>query len=219
MSESKEEDLEKKLVSLHPKFLATIREVYPLAVLGSLCVAISTFAHQFYPEAQAYALASASLFLTAFVLSFVFELFRKIETLALMSYISTALAVFLLFIAILEFSVNVPMITRTFSSVLGFLGIIFISSMYYSMSKVVTRTKSKLAHVVAWLGILLGILSNGLAILGLLYALLAGEYIYVRIDFFATLFLSLLCTSIVFAGIFLFLARREIVMRKSEIPQ
>jgi len=134
MSEAKEEDLEHKLASFHPKFLRIIRRVYPLAVLGSLCVAISAFAHQSYPEAQAYALASASLFLTAFVLSFLYEIF-KFTLAALMSYISTALAVFLLFLAIFEFSVSVPMISRTFPSIMSFLGLIFFSSLYYSMFK------------------------------------------------------------------------------------
>jgi uncharacterized membrane protein len=220
MSESKKQntlDLEEKLASLHPRFLESLRQVYPLAVLGSLCIAISAFAHQSYPEAQAFALASASLFLTAFVLSFLFEIFKKIQILALMSYTSTALAVFLLFIAILEFGVTTPMVARTFSTALGLVGLIFISSLYYSMVKMIKKTESKLAHVVAWLSISCGVLFDGTAMLGLLYLLLSGEYIYVKIDFFPALFLSLLSASLTFAVIFLLFAWRELKKKKSEV--
>jgi len=178
--------------------------------LGSLCIAISAFAHQSYPEAQAFALASASLFLTAFVLSFLFEILRKIQILALMSYTSTALAVFLLFIAIFEFSVNVPMIARTLSGALGLVGIIFVSSLYYSMGKVVRLIKSKLAHVIAWIGISLGILFDVLAILDLLYFLLSDKYISAKIDFFPALVVSLLFASLALAIIFFLFARREL---------
>jgi hypothetical protein len=221
MSESKKQDtldLEEKLASLHPRFLEILRQVYPLAVLGSLCIAISAFAHQSYPDAQAFALASASLFLTAFVLSFLFEIFKKIPILALMSYTSTALAVFLLFIAILEFGVTTPMIFRTFSTALGLVGIIFVFSMYYPMVKVVAKTESKLARVIAWLSISCGILFGGVAILGLLYGFFSGENIYIKIDFFRSLVLSSLIASFVFAFIFIFFARKELKRKKSEVP-
>jgi hypothetical protein len=159
MSESKKDDtidLEEKLARLHPRFLEIIKEVYPLAVLGSLCVAISAFAHQSYPEAQAYALTSASLFLGALVFSFLFEIF-KVRYFALMSYISTTLAVLLLFIAIFEFGANVPMITRTPLVVLGLVAMVFFSSVYYSVGKAIRKVKSRLAHAIAWTGILCGV--------------------------------------------------------------
>lgn len=58
----KEDSIEKRLLDLHPKFLETIREVYPLAVLGSLCIAIASFTAETYPDAQIYAISAASMF-------------------------------------------------------------------------------------------------------------------------------------------------------------
>jgi hypothetical protein len=218
MSKVKEEDFEHKLASFHPKFLRIIRRVYPLAVLGSLCVAISAFAHQSYPEAQAYALASASLFLTAFVLSFSYEIF-KFTLAALMSYISTALAVFLLFLAIFEFSVSVPMISRTFPSIMGFLAVIFFTSLYYSMFKVIRRVKSKLSRASAWISISCGVLTLSLMVINQISFLLSGEYVAFAIDLFPKLIVSFLAVSLAFSVVAIYLIRKEVKKEKSSAKQ
>lgn len=218
MSESKKEDtidLEDKLARLHPRFLEIIKEVYPLAVLGSLCIAISAFAHQSYPEAQAYALTSASLFLGAFVLSFLFEIVR-FRGFALMSYISTALAVLLLFVAIYEFGINVPMITRTPMIVLGFFAIIFfVIPTYYSLFKAIRKVKSRWAHATGWTAILCGIPFISAVLLGTMYFMFSGEQF--KIDLLWNVVTLLLIFSCVFLAIFTFLLRRERKMSSSTV--
>jgi hypothetical protein len=99
--EKKHKDPLKKLVDYHPEFLETIKEVYPLAVLGSLCIAISAFTAESYPEAQTYALTAASLFLFAFASSFGVKILSN-ELLAFTSYASTALGIIMLFAVVFQ---------------------------------------------------------------------------------------------------------------------
>lgn len=218
MSEPSKEDnldLEDKLARLHPRYLEIIREVYPLAVLGSLCIAISAFAHQSYPEAQAYALTSASLFLGAFVFSFLFEI-SKFRGFALTSYVSTALAVFLLFVAIFEFGVNVPMITRTPLIVLGLVGIVFfLLPTYYSLFKAIRRVKSKWAHVSGWTAILCCIPFISTIVFAEMYFMFSGEQF--KIDLLWNVSIVFLILSLVFLVTFLFLARSEKKMSSTAV--
>jgi hypothetical protein len=114
-SESKkEDDLEKRLVDLHPKFLERIREVYPLAVLGSLCIAIGAFSSQPYPDAQPYAISAASLFLIAFAFSFLVKIVPN-YFIVLISYVSTAMAVVFLFLVVGVFANAIPMVGKSVS--------------------------------------------------------------------------------------------------------
>ena len=215
MSETSKDhlDLEDKLARLHPRFLEILKQVYPLAVLGSLCIAISAFAHQSYPEAQAYALTSASLFLMAFVLSFLFEISRY-RGFALTSYVSTALAVLLLFVAIYEFGVNVPMITRTPLIVLGLVGIIAFSSGFYSSFKTVRKLQSRWARATGWTAILCGIPFIGIGVfVEVSYLMFGGDQFYNVLlwdVFFVLLFLS-------FAFLFIFLLLRRKEMKLSSV--
>ena len=112
MSESKKEanqkkeiqrQIEKRLEDLHPKFLEAIRDAYPLAVLGSLCIATAAFTTQTYPNAQIYAISAASLFLIAFVISFAFKIFPN-WIFAVLSYASTGTAILFLFFVVGEFA-------------------------------------------------------------------------------------------------------------------
>jgi hypothetical protein len=213
MSESKNEDtidLGERLERLHPRFLEILKEVYPLAVLGSLCIATSAFAHQSYPEAQAYALTSASLFLGAFVFSFLFEI-SKLRGLALVSYVSTALAVLLLFVAIYEFGVNVPMISRTPMIVLGLIGIIAFSSAYYSAFKTVRKAKFRWAHVTGWAAISSGIAFIGIGVFDEISILMFGGE-QLKNDLLWSVAFALLFVSIAFLVIFSSLRRKEMRM-------
>lgn len=65
----KSKPIQQQLIEYHPKFLDAIREVYPLAVLGSLCIAISAFTNQNYVTVQVYSITAASMFLLAFIFS------------------------------------------------------------------------------------------------------------------------------------------------------
>lgn len=208
LNESKGDDLEKKLVSLHPKFLAILKEVYPLAVLGSLCVAISAFAHQSYPEAQAFALASAALFLAAFVLSFLFEIF-KYAYFALMSYVSTVLAVLLLFATIFQFGVNVPTIGRAFTSIAAICGYFLISWLCYAMYRAVRREESNLFRTFGWIGVICGIFALVIAAIDLPFYLFGGESIARGGSLLNELFFLLIGMMFAFSFIFLYSTRKK----------
>jgi hypothetical protein len=58
-SERKERNFEELVQASQSKFLKIVKETYYLAVLGSLCIAISAFTQQNYPQVQAYAIAGA----------------------------------------------------------------------------------------------------------------------------------------------------------------
>jgi hypothetical protein len=112
----KEKSFEKRLVELHKEFLETIKDVYPLAVLGSLCIAIAAFTAQNYPDAQIYAITAASLFLTAFAISLLFKIVAHYY-LALISYISTAFATMFLFLVVAAFAGAFPIVGKSLSTI------------------------------------------------------------------------------------------------------
>lgn len=127
-----------------------------------------------------------------------------------MSYISTALAVFLLFLAIFEFSVSVPMIGRTFPSIMGILAVIFFTSLYYSMFKVIRIAKSKLSRVSVWISISCGVFTLSLMVINQISFLLSGEYVAFAIDFFPKLIVSFLVGSLAFAVVAIYLIKKEV---------
>ena len=100
--ERNERDFEELVQASQSKFLKIVKDTYYLAVLGSLCIAISAFTLQNYPQAQAYAISGASLFLLAFVCSFVAKIIAS-PFLIIPSYLSTALGVLMLFLVIVDF--------------------------------------------------------------------------------------------------------------------
>jgi hypothetical protein len=118
----KEKSIEERLIEYHPKFLEAIKEVYPLAVLGSLCIAIAAFTSQTYPDTPTYAITAASLFLIAFVMSLLFKIIKG-SYVAVLSYISTALATVFLFLTIATFAQSIPMVSKSLSSLSTFLSI------------------------------------------------------------------------------------------------
>lgn len=138
----KEKSIEDKLVETHSKFLETIREVYPLAVLGSLCIAISAFTQQSFPQAQIYALTGASLFLIAFVSSFASKILTSYVT-VVSSYISTVLGVLMLFLVILEFGKTIPMVNKTMSIIPVLIIAFIITSLCYVQGRRISKTKNR----------------------------------------------------------------------------
>jgi hypothetical protein len=143
----------------------------------------------------------------AFVLSFLFEV-SKYRGFALTSYVSTALAVLLLFVAIYEFGVNVPMITRTPMIVLGLVGIIGFSSGFYSAFKTARKLQSRWARATGWTAILCGIPLIGIGVFAeVSYLMLGGEQF--NNDLLLNVFLYLFSSHLHFYSSFFFYVERK----------
>ncbi len=92
------------ILDFHPQFLKTIKKVYPLGVLSSLSMTIAAFITSFAKDsmvlAQTYAIAASLMFLTAFTISLVLELFSlwernlSLAVYAIFSYMFTASGIF-----------------------------------------------------------------------------------------------------------------------------
>jgi hypothetical protein len=127
----KDRDFEELVQASQPKFLEALRETSYLAVLGSLCITISAFTQQNYPQAQAYAIAGASLFLIAFVCSFITKIIPSVFLL-IPSYLSTGLGILMLFLVITQFSnSNVLVLKMLYLVVMGVVSTIFATIPFY----------------------------------------------------------------------------------------
>ena len=109
----KDRDFEEVIKASQPKFLEIVKETYYLAVLGSLCIAVSAFTQQNYPQAQAYAITGASLFLIAFFCSFIAKIIPS-AFLIIPSYLSTGAGVLMLFLVTMEFGSAIPLVSKAF---------------------------------------------------------------------------------------------------------
>ena len=122
---NKEDDFEKTLREIEPKLLKVIKETYPLAVLGLLCMAVAAFAQSNLPQATPYALTGASLFLAAFVCALLFKA-SKTSLMLFFVYTSAAFGTLMLFWTIEEFGKstqtigNVPFFLFTFFVLVSF---------------------------------------------------------------------------------------------------
>lgn len=169
MSKKKEETqtektVEDMLVETHSRFLETIREVYPLAVLGSLCIAISAFTQQSFPQAQVYALTGASMFLIAFVSSFATKIIPS-WYFVVPSYFSTALGTLMLFLVTIEFSKTIPMVSQAMSGIPAMIFVVFMSSFCYALSRIVSKTKNRFIRLSLLISILFCIVFIAVSIL------------------------------------------------------
>lgn len=138
----KDDSFEKIITELHPRFLGIVKQVYPLAVLGSLSIAVAAFTAETYPEAQVYAITAASLFLVAFTSSFLFMIIH-IDLLAVFSYISTAMATLFLFLVVVEFGKTVTMVSRAVYINPAVFMIMLLSYLFLRIGKVMKK-KSRL---------------------------------------------------------------------------
>jgi hypothetical protein len=144
--EKKTKTLEEKLVELHPKFLETVKEVYPLAVLSSLCIAVTAFTQQTHPEIQPYSITAAGLFLVAFIASFVFKIVQM-EMLAFISYCSTAIAVLMLVLVVSGFATATPVLTKTMTIIpAGFMIVVMLSALL-TFGRIMMKSKLKIARL------------------------------------------------------------------------
>lgn len=200
----KPKDIEKILIDLHPKFLEALRDVYPLAVLGSLCIAIAAFTTNTYPNAQVYAITAASLFLLAFVLSFAFKIFPN-YLFAVLSYGSTGIAILFLFLVVKEFMKANSTVTKAIAllSFILFISIIVISAtVIYRLLK---KTESKIVRWCCLIVISLGIFN----IFGFLVASLSLFVVFNASIFGIALYYSLLIFFILFLVIVLLVIKQR----------
>jgi hypothetical protein len=210
VSESKQkdtvDDFEKKLMKFHPKFLETIREVYPLAVLGSLCIAIAAFTHESFPQAQVYAITAASLFLIAFTCAFAFKIVPT-SLFAFFSYASTAFATLMLFLVVYEFSKAFPIIGSTLITIQSLFVLFIMSSMYFFLQKRVRETRNRLIRFSGWTSIVSGIVFICLFVIGVASDFSGVSIIPTSADIFGNVVLAFLLASmitLVFAFLLIF---------------
>ncbi|MCW4024535.1 MAG: hypothetical protein NWF01_05820 [Candidatus Bathyarchaeota archaeon] len=129
------------LTKWHPQFLRAFKESSPFVVVGSLCIAVSAFTQQAFPQAQAYSLAAATLFLIAFVTSLLFRFFNSEKfspldsMLAVSTYVSTAIAILMLFIAVSVFGQSIPTVSDTVSAIPHIITALFCGMLSYLMYK------------------------------------------------------------------------------------
>ncbi len=123
-------DFEEVIKASQPKFLEIVKETYYLAVLGSLCIAVSAFTQQNYPQVQPYAITGASLFLLAFVCSFVSKISPSLF-LIIPVYLSTLGGVIMLFLITIAFASAFPLVSKAFYALyIGIVMLIFAAIPY-----------------------------------------------------------------------------------------
>lgn len=149
---STEEKLRKRMIELHPRFLEAVKDAYPLAVLGSLCVAIAAFTKDTFPSAQGYAITASSLFLVGFISSLVFQ-FHRIEHTAFFSYASTGLGIVFLFLVIIEFAQSIPYVWRSILVIPSLFIMSILISLILTLTRFVKSSKSRLVHIFGFIGI------------------------------------------------------------------
>lgn len=110
-SRRKDRDFEEVIKASQPKFLKIVKETYYLAVLGSLCITVSAFTQQNYPQVQPYAITGASLFLIAFFCSFIAKIIPS-AYIIIASYLSTGAGVIMLLLVTIEFSSAFPLVSK-----------------------------------------------------------------------------------------------------------
>jgi len=146
-NEGEGRDFEELVKASQPKFLETVKETYYLAVLGSLCIAISSFTYQQnYAQAQAYAIAGASLFLTAFVCTFITRILPSALLISL-SYLSTALGVLMLFLVTVQFYYSSVMVSKVLYLVLVGVMAIAIAGIPFNIYHVRKKARGKFRTV------------------------------------------------------------------------
>ena len=152
-----EDSFEKRIVALHPKFIEIVKKAYPLAVLGSISMAIAAFTAQTHPEAQGYAITAASLFLIAFASSFLFMIIR-LDFLAFISYISVAMATLFLFLVVIEFGRTVSLVSKSLFLIPIAFGYLLIAYTYFRLGKILKKTRSRLIFLLVAISVFLGLL-------------------------------------------------------------
>lgn len=98
---------------LHPKFLDAIKDTQPLAYLASLMLLITIFSTGEFIGARLYAIGSAVVFLSAFVISLIYKIV-PFPFAAIFSFAATGTGIFLLIFVIAELIKTVPLVKSAF---------------------------------------------------------------------------------------------------------
>jgi hypothetical protein len=227
MSNTEEKTSIDKIVEYHPKFLEAIREVYPLAVLGSLCIAISAFTMNNYPDVQAYALSAASMFLIAFLSSLLYKLV-KIDACVIIAYVSIGFATMFLFAVIVLFSRSVSLISTSFNVITSITNIFVYVTLLLIVSKdgkKAKNAKGKLFYLysaIKKIGVPITILIIGILFVEFLLKLAnASLPIYLSSAYliFATIIWSMLIPSIIIDLKEFFKLTKELKIIKNRIAE
>ena len=172
MSEKPKKTFDQKVIEYHPKFLEAIRETYPLAVLGSLCIAIAAFTTKTYPDIQTYALSAASLLLIAFAFSFIMKFLPSVYF-ALGSYVAAGLGALFIFLAIGSFTQAIPVIGTSITLVTD-IPIIFMNSSFLFLITNLRKTgnSNKIRLLTSYVTIPLGVIVITLFVINLIAKIL-----------------------------------------------
>lgn len=130
--EKTENSFQSKLEKTFPLLLKVIKDLVPLAALGSLCVAIASFTRQDYPDASPWAISAATMFLTAFLVTFLYKLTKDYMYL-LVTYISSFLAVIFFIPIIIVFTINISIINISYYLIYNSIQIIFGVTLTYNI--------------------------------------------------------------------------------------
>ena len=139
-----EDPIQTRIIQSLPKFLRALSQSYPLAVLTSLCIAITAFTAQSYPQVQLYSITAACLFLISFISSFISKIVKFFAGSVVITYAATGLAVSMFIPMLYELALAVRRIDRDFSIVIElFLITVLIVIPFTDGFRIHRRAKSK----------------------------------------------------------------------------
>jgi len=193
----KSKSLENKIMESHKQFLEAIKDTYYLAVLSSLSLAIAAFTKDTLVGASTYAIVSASLFLCAFLCSFVVKLAPNAPY-VIGSYISMVVGIIFLVLVIFEFAQVVPLVFKWIFPIFYAMGIIILVQMINYYRKIAKKSEYKIPRFLGSITFFLGV--STIPILTTIFVgYYLSEYLKYPLDFYPAAF-------VVIALIFLIIA-------------
>jgi hypothetical protein len=210
-----EDDLDRLLLKSEPVFFGAIKETYYLAVLSSLCIAISAFTQTNFQQATPYALTGASFFLIAFVLSLISKFLKfKFPMVLFFVYASTALGTLMLFLVIIEFGRSILMISRIPFFLIVIFGVIALFTSAFRLSKFTIKSRTKKIVYLSYIGLIssiVGICVGPIFSLFYLVGIFEGFFVDIISLIFSILIVLALSSSLVSA--FLLIRERKLQQR------
>ncbi|WNZ29545.1 MAG: hypothetical protein IAX21_01345 [Candidatus Bathyarchaeota archaeon] len=161
MSETQEKKSKSSLNDLmlksHETVLSVLKQVSYLAVLGSLCIAIATLTGKENPEVQVYALTAATLFLVAFLTSFVARLF-SVGVYVVPSYVAMIGGVIMLFLVVQSFYTKIALVNRCFEIVGPSLIFAIVPQFCYWVYQRSKKLKSNYKYILVCINVISGLI-------------------------------------------------------------
>jgi hypothetical protein len=137
--------IEKRLLDFFPKLIDIIKDILPLAILGSLCVAIASFTKSSYPDSSDWAISAATMYLTAFAFSFLYKL-TKNYLYAFLTYISIFFGTIFIIMIIFIFSSSITIVNTSYYIIFNSIYILFLSVFLYNIKERSAKRKDKLLY-------------------------------------------------------------------------